>query len=152
MVRTDGTGRLAIIHQREPGAANNPPGKIQMFITKSRHEREMREAREADKAALDEYATNLDDARNNMALYRDDRDDWRNKHNSLLTKFKKAITDLEGEIRDRKKAQYDLALARLEVEALRPGHEANERRLKRDREQKAAKRSAKATVKGVGRG
>lgn len=57
-------------------------------------------------------------------------------------KFKKAITDLEREIRDRKKAQYDLALARLEVEALRPGHEANERRLKRDREQKAAKRAA----------
>lgn len=36
----------------------------------------------------------LDDARNNMALYRDDRDDWRDKHNSVTAKFKKAVTDL----------------------------------------------------------
>ena len=129
-----------------------------MFITKSRHKREMREAFGAgwrtnavgEDAQPASYLDSCEQGdfeeyrRLGLPLYlgalaadepREPPIDWK-------AKFKKAITDLEGEIRDRKKAQYDLALARLEVEALRPGHEANERRLRRDREQKAAKRAA----------
>lgn len=42
------------------------------------------------------------------------------ERNELLAKFKRAATDLAAEVRDRKKAQYDLAVARLEIAALNP--------------------------------
>lgn len=80
---------------REPGAANNPPGKIQMFITKSRHEREMRELRELLSDRTDAFVKD----RAATVLQRD----------AFEAKFKKAITDLEREIRLSNKLSAEIA-------------------------------------------
>lgn len=107
------------------------------LITKSRHEREMRELkaqhRDQSDALLKERAA--------IALQRD----------AFEAKFKKAITDLEKQDRENEQLRNNRDDWRETAKLYRPGHEANERRLKRDREQKAAKRAAKAPVKGAGK-
>lgn len=61
---------------------------------------------------------------------------WQEQAREWEAKFKKAITDLAAA---RERGDFWVARA----EEYRAGHEANERRLKRDRDQKAAKRAAK---------
>lgn len=58
-------------------------------------------------------------------------DDWQAKHAAVVSKledreakFKLAATDLENEVKERKRVQYDLATAKLEIAALRPDAEA----------------------------
>lgn len=65
------------------------------------------------------------------------------ERNELLAKFKRAATDLAAEVRDRKKAQYDLAVARLEIADLRPDAEAMRRKRTADRKRMAGKRGKK---------
>ena len=64
------------------------------------------------------------------------RDDWKKAAADWEAKFKTAVTDLEGEVRERKQAQYDLALARLDIESLRPDALAMRRKRQMDRDRR----------------
>lgn len=95
------------------------------LITKSRHEREIADLR----ADVDWHKRCFDGA----VIQRDE----------FEAKFKKAITDLETQVQENEQLRNNRDDWRETAKLYRPGHEANERRLKRDREQKAAKRAAR---------
>ncbi len=59
----------------------------------------------------------------------------------LSATLKLFVTDLEGEVQEHKKTKYDLARARLEIEALRPDAQKWRDYLKRSRDRKAGKKS-----------